>query len=158
MDDIYSKLKHRAIDLLSRREHGERELLDKLLQKAPDGEDTHDIAQALIVELVEQGYVSDRRFAESTIRNKALQGQGPMKIRQALRQKRVPDDIIALALETVEIDWFENSVSLRQRKFGLGPVDDIKLKAKQQRFLQYKGFHFDHIQHAMNAEEDEWPE
>jgi len=154
VDDTYTKLKHRAIDLLSRREHGESELFDKLLKKAPKEDGVSEVVQRVVSEMVALEYVSDFRFARSSIRSKALQGNGPLKIRQALKLKRVPEEVISSAFDELEIDWFENVVALRERKFGLEAVQDIKLKAKQQRFLQYRGYSFDHIQFAMDARDE----
>ena len=61
-------------------------------------------------------------------------------------------------MEAADIDWFANAIAMREKKFGLGPVEDRKLQAKQQRFLQYKGYGFDHIQHAMEGTNNTYDE
>ena len=154
MDDIFGELKNKAIYLLSRREHGEKELLGKLLKGKHAGVEHYDIAVKVIEELVERDYLSDVRFAEMSVRSRAMQGCGPLRIRQELMQKQVPDSIAELAIEEAEFDWFANAVALRDKKYGLAVIDDFKLKAKQQRFLQYKGYNFDHIHHAMEARDE----
>ena len=155
MDDLFRKLKNKAIQLLSRREHGVAELVDKLtVTRRPgvelDGQ-RHEVALKVVEELLRRDYVSDERFAGMTVRGRANQGCGPMRIRQELKQKKVPGEVAELAMEEADIDWFANAVAMREKKFGLNAVGDMKLKAKQQRFLQYKGYGFDHIQHAMEA-------
>lgn len=155
MDDLFRKLKNKAIQLLSRREHGVAELVDKLsVTRQPNAELDdlrHEVALKVVEELLQRDYVSDERFAEMTVRGRANQGCGPMRIRQELKQKKVPGEIAELAMEAADIDWFANAVAMREKKFGLDPVEEMKLKAKQQRYLQYKGYGFDHIQHAMEA-------
>ena len=162
MDDLFRKLKNKAIQLLSRREHGVAELIGKLsVARQPDGfsrEQRHEVALRVVEELLQRDYVSDERFAEMTVRGRANQGCGPMRIRQELKQKKVPGEIAEHAMEAADIDWFVNAVAARERKFGLDAVKDMKLKAKQQRFLQYKGYGFDHIQHAMEAVDSAYDE
>jgi len=158
VDEIFRQLKNKAIQLLSRREHGEKELLNKLLSGSDIDDKQRDIAEKVLEELVQRDYVSDARFAEMSVRNRAMQGYGPLRICQELKQKQVPEAEIELAMKSVEIDWFENVVAMRDKKFGLDLVDDIKLRAKQQRFLQYKGYSFDHIQHAMAAKSEDHSE
>ena len=155
MDDLFRKLKNKAIQLLSRREHSVAELIGKLsVTRQPDAllrERYHEIAVKVVGELLQRDYVSDERFAEMIVRGRANQGCGPMRIRQELKQKKVSEEISEQAMEAVDIDWFANAIAMRKKKFGLDSVEDMKLKAKQQRFLQYKGYGFDHIQHAMEA-------
>ncbi|MEM8685156.1 MAG: RecX family transcriptional regulator [Pseudomonadota bacterium] len=42
-------------------------------------------------------------------------------------------------------DWYALAVDVRMKKFGPGPASDFKDKARQMRFLQYRGFETDHI-------------
>jgi regulatory protein len=44
----------------------------------------------------------------------------------------------------LNIDWFENSQLAWDKKFGARAAD-FKERAKQARFLQYRGFNGDHI-------------
>ena len=155
MDDLFGKLRNKAIHLLSRREHGVAELVNKLsVARQPgalqDGQ-LREVALKVVEELLQRDYVSDERFADMTVRGRANQGCGPMRIRQELKHKGVPGEIAEQAMEAADIDWFTNAIEMRKKKFGLDAVDDLKLKAKQQRFLQYKGYGFDHVQHAMEA-------
>jgi regulatory protein len=59
-------VKARALRLLARREHGVRELGEKLLRKA--GTDSGDV-RAVVQELVDRGLLSDARYAEAFARD-----------------------------------------------------------------------------------------
>lgn len=60
------RVKARALRLLARREHGVRELGEKLLEKAgTDPEDVREVVQ----ELADRDLVSDRRYAEAFARD-----------------------------------------------------------------------------------------
>ena len=58
----------------------------------------------------------------------------------------------ALVDEVVEEsgqDWYSLARDIRRKKFGAGAPADFKEKARQMRFLQYRGFGPDHIQAAV---------
>jgi regulatory protein len=59
-----------------------------------------------------------------------------------------------MALEASDADWYELAREIRSRKFGRLKPADFKEKAKQMRFLQYRGFEPDHIQVAVGAGDD----
>jgi SOS response regulatory protein OraA/RecX len=54
-----------------------------------------------------QGLVSDRRYAESLVRNRVERGYGPLKITHELRAKGVDDAVIEEVLEHDEAVWLE---------------------------------------------------
>lgn len=64
--------KERALYLLTRRDHGEFELWQKLLLK---GFEEEDVQQAVIY-CKEQGYLDDQRFARSQVRQHIAKGHG----------------------------------------------------------------------------------
>ncbi len=142
-----AQLKNSALALLARREHSRRELTDKLSRRAGDGEQL----QALLDQLQAQGLQSDERFAESFLRSRIARGQGPLRIQQQLRQKGIDSELLSAALEAEAADWYQLAVQLREKRFGLGLVTDRKAYAKQVRFLLYRGFSQDQVQHAMKA-------
>ena len=63
-----------------------------------------------------------------------------MRIKQDLRQKGVEPEMADQAMEEAEIDWFELAETARQKKFGAEYPTETKEKARQIRFLQYRGF------------------
>src|SRR5512139_848179 len=87
------ELRERALRLLARREHSRFELARKLAQA---GFDETDIA-ALLDELENKSWLSDRRFAESWIADHRAKA-GSVKLAYELRQRGVSDAIIEAVL------------------------------------------------------------
>lgn len=139
-----------AMDYLSRREHTRHELLQKLLVKDFD----FDEVDAALSRLVEQGLLSDERFTEAYVRQRSLRGIGPLKIRAELRQKGVAEQVIDSWLNDQESYWSEQARAVRERKYGHAPIEEIKEKARQMRFLHSRGFSTEQIRHALG--DDDW--
>ncbi len=140
--------KEAAMQLLSRRDHGEYELYQKLTLK---GYSEDDIQQAVNF-CLDQNYLDDLRYAKSQIRQHVYKGHGERRIRQELNQKRVADSVIELALEEEPQDWFELAKQAAEKKFKGVKAQDQKEYAKQVRFLQYRGYSFDQIAYALGKE------
>lgn len=138
-----------AIYLLSRRDHGRNELAQKLKIK---GYEQADIEQA--VEYCDHlGYLDDQRFAQGLVRQHIAKGHGEMRIRQELKQKSLSAEVVDCALAQQSVDWFELARQTAEKKFNLAEVVDQKGRAKQIRFLQYRGFSFEQIQYALTSDE-----
>ncbi|NOI15670.1 recombination regulator RecX [Vibrio hepatarius] len=140
--------KEAAMQLLSRRDHGEYELYQKLALKGY-GED--DIQQAVNF-CLDHNYLDDLRYAKSQIRQHVYKGHGERRIRQELNQKRVAESVIELALEEEPQDWFELAKQAAEKKFKGVKAQDQKEYAKQVRFLQYRGYSFEQIAYALGKE------
>lgn len=150
--ETFQALFSAALDLLSRREHSCQELRQKLQPKYPGGD-----FDRLLARLQELNYQSDRRFAEVFCRSRANRGQGPLRIRQELQLRGVESALIQAAMEQIqeEVDWFQLALDQLQRKFRR-PVDvaepreqQMKERARRQRYLAYRGFFTDAIQYAL---------
>jgi len=135
-----------AMDYLSRREHATHELFKKLLAKELYEAEAISIALA---RLSEQDLLSDERFTEAFIHQRINRGSGPLKIRAELRQKGVDDSIIEVYLDERDTVWRENARAIRVRKYGNQAPSNLKEKARQNRFLQSRGFTNEHIRYAM---------
>ncbi|WP_047044171.1 recombination regulator RecX [Vibrio mexicanus] len=140
-----------AIQLLSRRDHGEYELNQKLSIK---GYEDEDIQKALNF-CLEHNYLDDLRYARSQIRQHIYKGHGERRIRQELNQKRVAESILEQAMAEEPQDWFELAKSAAEKKFKGQKAKDQKEYAKQVRFLQYRGYSFEQISYALNSENEE---
>ena len=138
----------KAMDFLARREYGQTELIKKLADKGYD----RSVAEQAVNKLTEDGLQSDQRFAGAFVQSRINQGKGPVRIRLDLGQRGVGDAAIELAIEDASANWFELARDVRLRKFGTGKPSDFKAKAKQMRFLQYRGFEQDHVQAAFNSD------
>ena len=135
----------KAMDFLARREYGQQELIDKLSNKGF----LRDVAEPAVRTLTDEGLQSDQRFAESFVQSRINQGKGPVRIRQDLSQRGIHSSAVELALEESGTDWYELARQIRRRKFGGTHPAEFKEKARQMRFLQYRGFEPDHIQAAI---------
>lgn len=143
--------KEAAIQLLSRRDHGEYELYQKLALK---GYDEQEIQQAVNF-CQDHNYLDDLRYAKSQIRQHVYKGHGERRIRQELQQKRVADSVVEAALVEEPQDWFELAKQAAQKKFKGNRAKDQKEYAKQVRFLQYRGYSFEQISYALRADEQD---
>ena len=138
------EIRKKAMDFLARREYGRAELARKLADKGY----RRSIVDEELGRLHEEGLQSDTRFAESFVLSRINQGKGPVRIRADLGQRGLRDGVIEGALESAACDWYELARQERVKKFGHEAPADFKEKARQMRFLQYRGFEQDHIQSA----------
>ncbi|MDD0841467.1 recombination regulator RecX [Pseudomonas sp. Gutcm_11s] len=125
-----------AMDLLARREHGRVELVRKLRQRGAPQE----LIDTALDRLAAEGLLSEARYLESFVASRGRAGYGPMRIREELAQRGLPRSDIEQALSETSIDWGEQLRELWQRKFSGQLPADMREKAKQARFLAYRGF------------------
>lgn len=92
-----------------------------------------------MVRLISHHYLDDSRLIEKEIKKQLAKRHGPSRIKQELRQKGLELLAIEQALEDLDVDWFELAEELRIKKFGDELPTDPKEKAKQIRYLQYRG-------------------
>ncbi len=131
----------------------EPDLKNSFEKRRGDVTDLGELIEQQVDILRASGLQSDDRLAEAFIRARANRGQGPVKIKAELRGKGLTDATIGFAFDHCEIDWFELVESVSHKRFGdSGTIDmsrdkstDIKTKARRSRFLQQRGFSFDHI-------------
>lgn len=149
--DAQHDLRQHALQLLSRREHSQVELRQKL-----GTENNAEALATLLDQLASDGLQSDERFAGILVRNRMSQGYGPLRIRQELRQKGIADEQIHRLLSADGIDWNHQARQVWQRRFRGRQERDSRQKAKQMRFLNQRGFSGEQIRYALSAQgEDE---
>ena len=162
-----SRLRWLAFYYLSRREYGKAELKQKLIDKEQDP----DKIDALLDEFEDKGYQSDYRTTLMLIRENIRKGRGRGRIKQEFYKKKITmpsniDELIEMANSESEefsefidestdslvegIDWLKLAVEARIKKYGNDIPVDQKDKAKQLRFLQYRGFKSDVCFNALN--------
>lgn len=142
-------LKSLALRCIARRAHTRAELHHKL---APHGDTA--AVEATLDRMAELGLLSDARFAESFVRNRA-ERFGRRALVYALAQRGVAQDDIdaALAAELGD-DELARARALWARKFGVMPVD-AKEWARQARFLSARGFSAEVVRHVLKEPFDE---
>jgi len=106
---------------------------------------------AVIAELVQERLLDDARYAERYVASRAERGQGPVRIAAELGSLGAPRELIDAALESGP-DWRAVAGTVRRRKFGAAPPGSWAERARQARFLQYRGFSSDHIRSATGAD------
>ncbi len=141
----------KAMDFLARREHGQDELINKLVTRGF----LQDIAAEAVVRLTDQGLQSDRRFVENFIQSRISQGKGPLRISQELGSRGLLAGLVDQILGDLDVDWPDLARQVRLKKFGAHLPDDFKEKARQMRFLQYRGFDGEQIGVAMAADQSD---
>ena len=142
----YSTTLHRAVHLLSRREHSAYELDQKLNQKGFDSA----FVDKVIARLTAEGLQSDDRFTEAFVRYRANNGRGPQRIQSELRERGVSEKIQAAYLDAGDAQWLECAEQVRCKRFGDAPPEDFKERARQARFLQYRGFTSEQIREVLD--------
>ena len=142
-------LRRSALNLLAQREQTALELKQKLGRRFPE---YAPLLDGVIERLQEQGLQNDGRMAEAYLRYRVQRGQGPMKIRSEMIQKGLTGSDIDTAFRRQAPDWIALATAALQKRFGA--VDeserlDRKERAKRSRFLQQRGFHYEHISAAL---------
>ena len=140
-----------AVRLLARREHSVEELRRKLLTKGYPPE----TLESVIQKLAGKRLVSDERFISSFVHHHAKRGQGPVRIRAELRQQGIADSQVDEALRSADFDWVHRAREVRRRKFGTTAPRSLGERAKQARFLQYRGFDAEQLRAAFREESGE---
>lgn len=143
-----TRLRSYAFAVLTRKEYSKADLVEKLALYAMDREEVI----KLVDELATENYQSDQRVAEMLLSSQKRKGKGPNRIKLALKNKKIDTELIQEELK--ETDWNEQAYQLKVKKFGKTVERDPKLKAKQIRFLQYRGFDLDAIFKAISRRED----
>jgi regulatory protein len=131
---------------LARREHSRRELHDKLLKKGCD----EATAAETVKRLEQDRLVSDDRFMESLIQTRRSRGYGPLRIQKELQEKGVTAEAIERWLDVSGSEWLEDIRRVQRKKFGARLPKSYPERARQARFLQYRGFTYDQIQKLLN--------
>jgi regulatory protein len=139
-----------AVELLARREHSRRELDRKLKARGfPDG-----VVRQVIDELERTGALANARFTDSFVRSRIAKGQGPQRIRAELAQRGILDTEADEGLAAAEVDWLAAIRAVRAKRFGAELPRDYAERARQARFLQYRGFDSAQIRAALEFEAD----
>ncbi|MEW5757069.1 MAG: regulatory protein RecX [Pseudomonadota bacterium] len=146
---VLAEARRHALDYLARREHAPHELGAKLAHKGYAA----DVVADVLAQLTDERLLSEERFVEAYIRARSDKGYGPVRIRQELRERRVAEPAIAAQLRECGVDWFELAAQVRGKKFGSACPADYKERAKQQRFLHYRGFTSEQISAALGVDD-----
>jgi regulatory protein len=138
-----------AIALLARRDFASGELRARLTARGCDPA----VAAAVTVELIESHTLDDARFATNYVAYHANRGQGPVRIAAQLRNLGIAAELIEEALASGP-QWRALAAHERVHKFGSARPQSWAEKARQARFLQYRGFSADDIRSILDTDID----
>lgn len=144
MLDPLAALRVAALRLLTRRDHSRAELTAKLAAQAESAEQLEQVLDRLQAEWL----LSDHRFASQRVAARAGR-YGNARLKQELRQQGVGDEDIAAVLPEGG-DETARCRSVWAKKFGQ-LASSPEQRAKQMRFLQYRGFSGDAIRQVMRG-------
>ena len=139
-DDAFKVVYNKALDIISRREHSQKELTGKLLNKFSEEE----IVNSVINNLVEKNLLNDTRYSEAYVVSRKRKGFGPKKIMYELIARGVIENIAYDAIEN-EGGWKDAALKVFNKKLKKGKAMDFKELNKQKTFLQNRGFSFEEI-------------
>ena len=129
---VNKRLMNKAVDYLGRyatSQHRLREVLGRFASRKLDRYDLDEIAAAIgatVTRCQKLGYLNDDAFAQNQARNHRQQGRSKRVIRQRLRQHRIDDTIIDVALDAAD-QYSANGELIAALRFArrrrLGPFD-----------------------------------
>ncbi len=141
--------------LLARRDHGERELAQKLLDRGFAAE----LVSGTIAYFRELGYLNDRLFAVRQARRLAEErGLGDRRLRSFLRGRGISEELTAEAIEAARQERSQEEIlrSLIRKKTLAGyDRDDHRKRQKLFRHLLGRGFPPGLIYEMINRAEEE---
>jgi regulatory protein len=144
-DDAYKAIYNKALDIISRREHSQKELSDKLIKKF----NIPELVDSVIHGLLEKDLLNDYRYSESYVVARKRKGFGPKKIGYELVSRGV-NEITVSEVIGAEGRWNEAALKAFNKKFKAGIAEDFKEQNKQKVFLQNRGFSFQEIDSVFN--------
>jgi regulatory protein len=109
--------------------------------------------------LIERDIVNDLRYAQRLTESLTEKNIGPNKIKEKLYGKGFSAQTInecVSAIETSDEDYFDKALTLKIRKFGEEPIEELKLKQKALRHLISKGFSYSIANKAVSYSDDEY--
>jgi regulatory protein len=144
-DDAYKAIYNKALDIISRREHSQKELTDKLVKKY----DVPELISSVIHNLIEKNLLNDFRFSQAYVVARKRKGFGPKKIGYELVSRGVNENTASEVIDA-EGGWNEAALKAFNKKFKAGIGEDFKEQNKQKVFLQNRGFSFQEIDSVFN--------
>lgn len=149
-EDNYLKCKNSALRTIEKTYKSEKELRDKLSLK---GYEDHIIKRTMDF-LREYNLLNDTNYAKMYVKDRA-KNQGKKKIKYALLQKGIDENVIEDELEKLNNDEIRSLVyDMALKKYNLlkkRESDSYKLSQKIYRFLMGKGYDYDLIKDVVKS-------
>lgn len=142
---------HKAAALCSSAEQCESDIREKLGRWGVSPDQRHPI----IERLKKEKYLDETRFVRSFINDKIRFNKwGKIKIRFALRQKNIPDDILTPALDSIDPELYQNTLTeiLTAKSGQIKAETEFEKKSKLYKFALSRGFEPDLISRVLKYE------
>jgi regulatory protein len=111
------------------------------------------LQESILNKLINIGLLSDEQFARAWVANRRLLKPTSLRrLKQELRAKRVPDDIIGQVIEEDEADELDTLRELAAKKRTLPKYKADPLKLMQ--YLARQGFNYNDIKTVLNEDSD----
>lgn len=146
-----SRVKEKALNLLSARPLSRKELVDKLTAR-PKDRDKEPLADAGEAEeiadrLEELGYLDDAAYARMVVEHYSAKGYGPRRVRDELYRRGVPRELWEEALEGCEDP--EDGIDVFLRKKFRGQTPDAKELKRASDALARRGYRWEDIKDGL---------
>jgi regulatory protein len=144
--ELQQKARERAFALLARRDYSQTQLMRKLQARFGT-----ELTQTILQDLALKGWQSDLRFAQGFYRESIRLGRGPIRIGYELKQKGISAEVMQAVEawldsgEDLHVDWCALAQEVYSRKYGETPIKEVQEKQKRMRFMQARGFAFEHF-------------
>ena len=101
----------------------------------------------------EHNFINEQRYCEGFVRKHIFKGHGLKRIQSEAIGKGIDRSLLERVVEELEIDWFELAQEAYNKKYSTTPANlEYKDKAKRVRYLMYRGFSYEQIDFAMQAQ------
>ncbi len=97
------------------------------------------VVAPLIEALRAEKLVDDRRYVENFVTYHAARGQGPVRVRLALRRKGLQGELVEECVAAYP-DWMLHLREVQLKKFGAEHPSNYPEKQRQAKFLEFRGF------------------
>lgn len=139
MLDLF-QIKKRLADYCVYQDRSHYEVEQKLKELRTLNEDERG---EILIWLIQNNFLNEERFSKSYARGKFYQKKwGKIKIKQGLKQKRIPTNLIDKGIEEIiEEDYKSTLLELTEKKWNVLRESDIFLKKKKiYNYLLQKGY------------------
>ena len=138
-----------GLRFLSYRDHSEKEIINKLMQKGHK----HEYAVSACEQLRDYGYINDERFAENYARNLVeRKGMSIRGIKNELFRKGISREIADIVTENLDIDPILRIIDLLNSKYSRYLSDEKGIR-KTVASLQRLGYRWSDINSALRRME-----
>lgn len=113
--------------------------------------------EQIIIQLMQEGFLNEERFARSFVRGKfRIKKWGRIKIKQELKLREISEPIIRLALTEIEEEQYYKTLEelLEKKQRLVTESDPYKRKRKIADFLLRKGYESHLVFDLINSPED----